>query len=53
MERMNERVEDYRQLLERRRSGAKEDSKRGSDVRRLPARLATHTGFRTGAAAGS
>jgi hypothetical protein len=46
LERVNERVEDYRRLLERRREGPREDSKRGSGFRPLPARLAT--GFRTG-----
>lgn len=53
LERMNERVEDYRRLLERRRGGAKEDSKRGSEARPLAVRVASHPGFRTGAAAGS
>jgi hypothetical protein len=53
LERMNERVEDYRQLLERRQAGAKEDSKRGSGFRLLPTRVAAHPGIRTGAAAGS
>jgi uncharacterized membrane protein len=53
LERMNERVEDYRQFLERRRSGEQEDSKRGSDARSLPARLAACEGFRTGVATGS
>jgi hypothetical protein len=53
LEKMNERVEDYRQLLERRRAGEREDSKRGSDARSLPARLAADPGFRTGGATGS
>jgi hypothetical protein len=53
LEKMNERVEDYRQLLERRRAGEPEDSKRGSEARALPARLAAHQGFRTGVAPGS
>lgn len=49
LERMNDRVEDYRQLLERRRAGEQEDSKRGSGIRSRPARVATHPAFRTGA----
>jgi hypothetical protein len=49
LERMNDRVEDYRQLLERRRAGEQEDSKRGSRARALPVRIAAHPGFRTGA----
>jgi uncharacterized membrane protein len=53
LERMNERVEDYRQLLERRRAEEQKDSKRGSEARFLPARLAAHPGFRTGVAADS
>ena len=53
LERMNDRVEDYRQLLERRRAGEQEDSKRGSRIRPLPIRITAHTGFRTGAEAGS
>ena len=53
LDRMNERVEDYRRLLERRRAGGKEDSKRGSETRSLPVRVATNPGFRTGAGADS
>jgi uncharacterized membrane protein len=53
LERMNDRVEDYRQLLERRRAGEPEDSKRGSRVHPLPVRIAAHPGFRTGANGGS
>jgi len=53
LERMNDRVEDYRQLLERRRAGEQEDSKRGSKIRPLPVRIAAHAGFRTGAEANS
>lgn len=53
LDRMNERVEDYRRLLERHRAGEKEDSKRGSETRGLPVRVATHPGFRTGARADS
>jgi hypothetical protein len=53
LERVNDRVEDYRQLLERRRAGEQEDSKRGSRAHPLPVRVATHPGFRTGAEAGS
>ena len=49
LDRMNERVEDYRRLLERRRAGAKEDSKRGSDTRSFPIQVAGAPGFRTGA----
>ncbi len=52
LSRMNERVEDYRRLLERRR-GEEGDSKRGSESRSLPVRVAVHPGFRTGAPAGS
>ena len=48
LERMNDRVEDYRQLLERRRAGEQEDSKRGSGIRLRPARVAAHPAFRTG-----
>jgi predicted anti-sigma-YlaC factor YlaD len=53
LERMNERVEDYRRLLERRRGGTKEDSKRGSEARPLPVRIAASPDFRTGFPAGS
>ena len=52
LERMNERVEDYRRLLERRR-GEEGDSKRGSESRALPARVAVPPGSRTAAPAGS
>jgi uncharacterized membrane protein len=52
LDRMNERVEDYRRLLERRR-GEEGDSKRGSESRTLPVRVAVHPGFRTAAPAGS
>jgi len=52
LDRMNERVDDYRRLLERRR-GESGDSKRGSEARPLPIRIAAHPGFRTGVAAGS
>jgi hypothetical protein len=48
LERMNDRVEDYRQLLERRRAEP-EDSKRGSGIRPRAVRVAGHPGFRTGA----
>ncbi len=48
LERMNDRVEDYRQLLERRRAGEQEDSKRGSGISPHPARVAAHPAFRTG-----
>jgi hypothetical protein len=53
LERMNERVEDYRRLLERRREGAQGDSKRGSEARPLAVRIAAHPEFRTGVTAGS
>jgi hypothetical protein len=53
LDRMNERVEDYRRLLERRRTGGKEDSKRGSEARPLTIRVAAHRGSRTGAGADS
>jgi hypothetical protein len=46
---MNDRVEDYRQLLERRRAGEGEDSKRGSGVSPRPVRVAQDPSFRTGA----
>ncbi len=49
LERMNDRVEDYRQLLERRRAGEAEDSKRGSGISPRPVRVAGQPGFRTGA----
>jgi anti-sigma factor RsiW len=52
LDRMNERVEDYRRLLERRR-GEEGDSKRGSEARSLTIRIAAHPGFRTGAGADS
>jgi anti-sigma factor RsiW len=51
LEKVNERVEDYRRLLERRREDAGGDSKRGSQARPLPLRLAT--GFRTARGADS
>jgi predicted anti-sigma-YlaC factor YlaD len=53
LERMNDRVEDYRQLLERRRAGEGEDSKRGSGIRPRPVRVAEDPGFRTGSGADS
>jgi hypothetical protein len=46
VERVNERVEDYRRLLDRRRPAPEGNSKRGSEARSLPSRLAG--GFRTG-----
>lgn len=49
LERVNERVEDYRRLLERRRTEPDGDSKRGSEAPGLPFRLAG--GFRTGSGA--
>jgi Putative zinc-finger len=45
VERVNDRVEDYRRLLDRRRPAPKSDSKRGSQSGALPG-LAS--GFRTG-----
>jgi hypothetical protein len=51
LERVNERVEDYRRLLERRRGAGQEDTKRGSEAFPLPVRLAAS--FRTGSASGS
>lgn len=53
LERVNERVEDYRRLLERRRSNEPEDSKRGSEAWPLSLRVASAAGFRTRASAGS
>jgi uncharacterized membrane protein len=53
LERVNERVEDYRRLLEQRRNEGQVDSKRGSGTRPLSVRVATHSGFRTGEGAGS
>lgn len=53
LERVNERVEDYRRLLEQRRHEGQVDSKRGSRTHPLPVRIAAHTGFRTGEGAGS
>jgi anti-sigma factor RsiW len=50
LEKVNERVEDYRRLLERRREEAGGDSKRGSQARPLPLRLAS---FRTAGGPGS
>jgi hypothetical protein len=46
IERVNERVEDYRRLLDRRRPAPEGDSKRGSEARTLPSGLAGS--FRTG-----
>ena len=51
LERVNERVEDYRRLLDRKRPAPEEDSKRGAGASALPRRLAG--GFRTGPAAGA
>jgi anti-sigma factor RsiW len=52
LDRMNERVEDYRRLLERRR-GENGDSKRGSQTHPFHIRIAAHPGFRTGVPPGS
>jgi Putative zinc-finger len=47
LDRVNERVEDYRRLIERRRTGPGDgDSKRGSEAQPLPVGIAS--GFRTG-----
>jgi predicted anti-sigma-YlaC factor YlaD len=51
IERVNERVEDYRRLLDRRRVAPEGDSKRGGGTRALPERFAR--GFRTGRGAGA
>jgi hypothetical protein len=51
IERVNERVEDYRRLLDRRRAAPDRDSKRGSGPLGFPERLAR--GFRTGPATGA
>jgi hypothetical protein len=51
LERVNERVEDYRRLLDRRRAAPEGDSKRGSGSRALPSLLAG--GFRTGPGQGA
>jgi uncharacterized membrane protein len=51
LEKVNERVEDYRRLLERRRAGSDGDSKRGSQALSRPLRYAD--GFRTGPRDGS
>ena len=51
IERVNERVEDYKRLLDRRRPAPEGDSKRGSGTRGLPSRFAQ--GFRTGPGAGA
>jgi len=51
VEKVNERVEDYRRLLERRRAGSESDSKRGSQAPSPPLRYAE--GFRTGPRGGS
>jgi hypothetical protein len=45
LDRVNERVEDYRRLLDRRKATPGGDSKRGGGVPTLPSRLAE--GFRT------
>jgi hypothetical protein len=51
IDRVNERVEDYRRLLDRRRPAPEGGSKSGSAPARLPSRVAR--GFRTGAGAGA
>jgi hypothetical protein len=51
LDRVNERVEDYRRLLDRRKTTPGGDSKRGSGSRGLPSRLAE--GFRTAQGAGA
>jgi hypothetical protein len=51
LDRVNERVEDYRRLLDRRRATPGGDSKRGSESPSLPSRLAE--GFRTAIGSGA
>ncbi|HUL80010.1 MAG TPA: zf-HC2 domain-containing protein [Vicinamibacteria bacterium] len=51
LERVNERVEDYRRLLDRKHPAPEGDSKRGAEAPTLPSRLAG--GFRTGPGAGA
>jgi hypothetical protein len=51
LERINDRVEDYRRLLDRRREAPDGDSKSGLAPPRRPSRLAG--GFRTGSGAGA
>jgi hypothetical protein len=51
LERVNDRIEDYRRLLERRRGTEQEDTKRGSEALPFPVRLAA--AFRTGSFPGS
>jgi uncharacterized membrane protein len=51
LDRVNERVEDYRRFLDRRRPAPEGGSKSGNAPARLPARVAR--GFRTGAGAGA
>jgi hypothetical protein len=51
LDRVNERVEDYRRLLDRRRPAPEGDSKRGAGAPALPSRFAG--GFRTAAEAGA
>ncbi len=51
LDRVNERVEDYRRLLDRRRATPGGDSKRGSGPFGLPSRFAE--GFRTAPGAGA
>ena len=51
LERVNDRVEDYRRLLDRRKVTPDGDSKRGSGSCSLPSRLAE--GFRTAPGAGA
>jgi hypothetical protein len=51
IERVEERVNDYKRLLERRRASPPADPKQGLELRQPAARVAA--GFRTGAAPGS
>jgi len=51
IDRVNERVEDYRRFLDRRRPAPEGGSKSGSAPGRVPARVAR--GFRTGTGAGA
>jgi hypothetical protein len=51
VEKVNERVEDYRRLIERRRPSPRGEEKRGSESRPLPVRMAG--AFRTAPPAGT
>ena len=51
IERVNERVDDYKRLLERRKASPQPEPKQGHEYPAAPPRVAA--GFRTGAASGS